>query len=194
MAFDLAAHLKNTKPTRPSHPFLPTGRHVLDVLEIRKFESADSGTSYAADFIMVESDNDKAKPGAIYSALFKVMQRPQRAEMTSDADRMVAFAGALVGAPDLESARAAANKVAGTDEALKMQKARGIRVGAFGKNPKEGKTYVPVDFSFVVQTKADIAARRAALDISHPRGTVPVALDPEPVAPPAASGGMLDDL
>lgn len=196
MAFDLKAHLDRTKAVRPSHPFLGSGNHKLTVCEFRKSNSPDAGTIYAVDVVIDESDAADHKPGTMRSAIFKVERRPEFASQDSDADRLVELFKQLTGADTIEKAQEQAHKTLADDATIAKQRARGMRIDAFGAPPKttkKGKPFVNVTWQHVPQTKEQIAARRRALDVSHPAGVAAAPVEPPP-PPPSQGGSMLDDL
>lgn len=218
MAFDIRSHLKNTKTTRPSAPFVGPGNHVLALLQFRKSSSQDAGTVYAVDFSVVKSDSEQHPADSMCSAVFKVERRPDYASQDSDADRLVALIQNMLGTTDtvldrdlsysdgsrmvtipagtkltaLEVAQIEAGKML-DDAGLAAGKGRGLLVRAYGAPPKKtkkGKDFVNVTYTHEPgQTKESIAARRRQLDQIHPRAESDTAAPAQTAPSTPATGG-----
>lgn len=195
MAFDIRNHLKKTKTTKPRHPFIGSGNHVLALLGFRYSESRDDGPIYGCDFVVVKSDAADHPVGSVRSQIFKVERRPKFQSQDSDADRLVALIQNMLGCTEqtVDSVKLSALEVAQIesgkllDEAgLAAAKGRGLLVGAYGapaKKTSAGKDFVDVSWSHVPgQTPESIAAKRRELDISHPRAAADA---------PATGGSLL---
>lgn len=170
------ARLNNTKPVDQRDPFLSDGEHDLIVHSIAEYNDQKWGQSYRVSFVVEGST--KHPPGSMCVRTFNIQKPAMYPNQPNDADQLAEFICKLQGIELGQHGASAKALLVPRSQGgnAEEQRARGCRIHASGRPPKNGinpqtnrpYTFVPVSWRTVSQDANAISQMRAALDQKYP--------------------------